>query len=528
MKSYTIYMWVVVLLSITLGFLIGSNQQIVQNVVRQPMTGNQKLSQFMRYLDQYYVDQIDTDSLATEVIQDLIKKLDPHSFYISKEELSRMAENMQGNFVGIGVSFFMVNDTVNVVRVLPGGPSTAAGILAGDRILIANQDTLYGKQLQSQDIVNILRGEEDSPLKLSLFRPTEQKNLMVELNRGAVPITSVAHYLVEPEIGYIQINRFAETTSREFGKAMTSLKQHGMTQLILDLRDNPGGYLDTAEEIADTFLSEGKSIVMVESNKGEQEVTYATKEGVFEEGQVYVLINGESASASEVVAGALQDNDRAWILGQRSFGKGLVQQQMPLGTKEAVRLTTARYYTPTGRSIQRAYDKGNEAYYDEVQERYQTGEIADATKIPQNDSLAFTTPKGRVVYGGGGIVPDIYVANTASLDEEWSSYLLRSNLINHFVFRELDQRRKDFEDLDREAFITSALAEKERWITALKQYIKEQGVPLQLENEELATTAIHSYLGLQLFDEAAHLKILHRQDEFIKKALQELKEKPLD
>ena len=528
MKSYTVYMWVVVLLSITLGFLIGSNQQIVQNVVRQPMTGNQKLSQFMRYLDQYYVDQIDTDSLATEVIQDLIKKLDPHSFYISKEELSRLAENMQGNFVGIGVSFFMVNDTVNVVRVLPGGPSKAAGILAGDRILIANQDTLYGKQLQSQDIVNILRGEEDSPLKLSLFRPSGQKKLLVELNRGAVPITSVAHYLVEPEIGYVQINRFAETTAREFGNAITMLKQQGMTQLILDLRNNPGGYLDAAEEIADTFLSEGKSIVMVESNKGEQEVTYATKKGSFEEGQVYVLINGDSASASEVVAGALQDNDRAWILGQRSFGKGLVQQQMPLGSKEAVRLTTARYYTPTGRSIQRPYDQGKKAYYDEVQQRYQTGEIADAAKIPQNDSLAFTTPKGRVVYGGGGIVPDIYVSNTASLDEEWSNYLLRSNLINHFVFTELDQRRKDFEGLDREAFITSALAEKERWITALKQYIKTQGVPLELKEEELAIVAIQSYLGLQLFDEAARLEILHREDKFIQKALEKLKEKPLD
>lgn len=528
MKSYTVYMWVVVLLSITLGFLIGSNQQIVQNVVRQPITGNQKLSQFMRYLDQYYVDQIDTDSLATEVIQDLIKKLDPHSFYISKEELSRLAENMQGNFVGIGVSFFMVNDTVNVVRVLPGGPSKTAGILAGDRILIANQDTLYGKQLQSQDIVNILRGEEDSPLKLSLFRPSGQKKLLVELNRGAVPITSVAHYLVEPEIGYVQINRFAETTAREFGKAMKSLKQQGMTQLILDLRNNPGGYLDAAEEIADTFLSEGKAIVMVESNQGEQEVTYATKKGSFEEGQVYVLINGDSASASEVVAGALQDNDRAWILGQRSFGKGLVQQQMPLGSKEAVRLTTARYYTPTGRSIQRPYDQGKKAYYDEVQQRYQTGEIADAAKIPQNDSLAFTTPKGRVVYGGGGIVPDIYVSNTASLDEEWSNYLLRSNLINHFVFTELDQRRKDFEGLNREAFITSALAEKERWITALKQYIKTQGVPLELKEEELAIVAIQSYLGLQLFDEAARLEILHREDKFIQKALQRLKEKPLD
>ena len=528
MKSYSLYMWVVVLLSITLGFLIGSNQQIFQNVVRQPMTGNQKLSQFMRYLDQYYVDQIDTDSLATEVIQDLIKKLDPHSFYISNEELSRMAENMQGNFMGIGVSFFMVNDTVNVVRVLPGGPSKSAGVLAGDKILIANQDTLYGKQLQSQDIVNILRGEENTPLKLSLFRPDGQKNILVELNRGAVPITSVTHYLVQPEIGSIQVNRFAETTLREFKSALIDLKKKGTNQLILDLRNNPGGYLEAAEQMADIFLAEGKAIVMVESNKGDQKVTYATKGGAFEDGQVYILINGDSASASEVVAGALQDNDRAWILGQRSFGKGLVQQQMPLGSKEAVRLTTARYYTPTGRSIQRPFDQGKEAYYDEIKERYETGELADGSKIPQNDSLAFRTPEGRVVYGGGGIVPDIYVANTASLDEEWSNYLLRSNLINHFVFTELDQRREDFKGVDREKFISSPLADQKKWIEALKAYIRTQGVPFQFEDETLAAIAIQSYLGLQLFDEAARLKILHRQDAFVLKALEELKKKPLD
>lgn len=528
MKSNTLYIWIVVLLSITLGFLIGSNQQIVQNVVRKPMSGNQKLTQFMRYLDHYYVDQIDTDSLATQVIQDLIKKLDPHSFYISKEELTRLSENMQGKFVGIGVSFFMVEDTVNVVRVLPGGPSKAAGILAGDRILVANQDTLYGKQLQSQAIVSTLRGEADSPLTLSLYRPSEKKTFEINLNRAAVPITSVAHYLITPKVGYVKINRFAETTVREFKAALGELKAKGITQLILDLRDNPGGYLEAAEEIADTFLSEGQAIVMVESNKGEQEVTYATQEGEFQEGQVYVLINGESASASEVVAGALQDNDRAWILGQRSFGKGLVQQQMPLGRGEAVRLTTARYYTPTGRSIQRPYDKGNEAYYDELQQRYETGEIADASKIPQNDSLAFTTPKGRVVYGGGGIVPDIYIANNASLDQEWSNYLLRSNLINHFVFTELDQRRADFKGLDRATFISASLKEKKRWLDALKQYVKTQGVPVQLEDNELASVAIHSYLGLQLFDVAAQLEILHREDAFVLKALEALSEKPLE
>ncbi len=528
MRSNAFYIWVVVLLSITLGFLLGSNQQIVHNVVRKPQSGNQKLSQFLRYLDQYYVDQIDTDSLATALIQDVIQKLDPHSFYISKEELSRMAENMQGNFVGIGVSFFMVADSVNVVRVLPGGPSKAAGVLAGDRILIANQDTLYGKQLESQQIVSTLRGEENSPLTLSLYRPSEKRAFQVKLNRGSVPITSVAHYLITAKIGYIKIDRFAETTPQEFRTALAALKAQGMTQLILDLRDNPGGYLEAAEEIADAFLSQGQAIVTVESNKGEQKVTYASELGDFQEGQLYVLINGESASASEVVAGALQDNDRAWILGQRSFGKGLVQQQMPLGKREAVRLTTARYYTPTGRSIQRPYDKGNDAYYDEVQQRYKTGEIADASKIPQNDSLAFTTPKGRVVYGGGGIVPDVYVTNNTSLDKQWSNYLLRSNLINHFVFTELDQRRNEFNDLNRARFISSSLSEKTRWLNALKAYIKTQGVPLQLQDNELAAIAIQSYLGLQLFDEAARLEILHRKDTFIQKALEELSKPPLD
>jgi len=528
MKRYNFFLWIIVLLSMALGFLIGTNQQVIQNVIRRPQNGSQKLNQFMRYLDHYYVDQIDTDSLATEVIQDLIQKLDPHSFYIPKEELVRMAENMQGNFVGIGVSFFMEGDTVSVVRVLPEGPSKRAGLLAGDRILIADQDTLYGKQLSSEDIVNRLRGENKSLVNLSVYRPVTQEHFELPLNRGAVPITSVSHYLLKEKVGYIKINRFAETTNSEFQRAIVDLKKQGMTQMVLDLRDNPGGYLETAELIADTFLAKDKSIVMVESNQGNQTTTYSTANGAFEEGQVYVLINGESASASEVVAGALQDNDRAWILGQRSFGKGLVQQQMPLGTQEAVRLTTARYYTPTGRSIQRPFDQGKEAYYEEINQRYTTGELADISKIPQNDSLAFTTPKGRKVYGGGGIVPDIYLPNNATPEDEWSDYLLRSNLINHFVFRELDQRREEFSSIDRETFIEQPLPNKEQWLAALEKYLAEQSVPLSLENDVLAIVAIHSYLGLQLFDEATQLKILHKEDRFVQAALEELAKKPLD
>ena len=528
MRRYNIFLWMVVLLSVALGFLIGTNQQLIQNITKGPQSGSQKLQQFLRYLDHYYVDQIDTDSLATEVIQDLIQKLDPHSFYIPKEELVRMAENMQGNFVGIGVSFFMERDTVSVVRVIPGGPSKRAGLLAGDRILIANQDTLYGRQLTSEAIVEQLRGEEESLVHLSVYRPTTQEYIEVPLRRGAVPITSVVHYMLKENIGYIKINRFAETTNSEFQRAVDELKKQGMIQMVLDLRNNPGGYLEAAEQIADTFLAAGQSIVMVESNQGEQKTTYSTTDGAFEKGQVYVLINGESASASEVVAGALQDNDRAWILGQRSFGKGLVQRQMPLGSQEAVRLTTARYYTPTGRSIQRPFDQGKKAYYQEINKRYETGELADVSKVPQNDSLAFVTPKGRTVYGGGGIVPDIYLTSNANPDDDWNDYLLRSNLINHFVFKELDMRREEFKSIARTDFIAQPLQNKGRWLDALQKYLKEQSVPVNLENTTLAIVAIHSYLGLQLFDEATQLEILHKEDRFVRAALDELAKKPLN
>lgn len=526
MKQNSFFLWTIVILSIALGFFVGSNQRLVHNVLRSPLTGSQKINQFISYLDEYYVDAIDTDSLASEIIQEMVQRLDPHSFYIPKDQLARLTENMQGNFVGIGVSFFMIQDSLKIIRVLKGGPSEKANILAGDRILIANQDTLYGKTLSSEEVVERLRGENESEVEIEVYRPLTDKKFNVLLKRGEVPITSVNHYLIDPQTGYVKISRFAETTNNEFQTAVAELKSQGAVNLILDLRDNPGGYIHIAEQVADTFLSKGQQIVMVESNQGEKKVTFASENGQFEKGLVYILINGESASASEVVAGALQDNDRAWLVGQRSFGKGLVQQQMPLGSQEAIRLTTARYYTPTGRSIQRPFDQGNQAYFDEIGKRRETGEIADVQKIPQNDSLAFTTPKGRTVYGGGGIVPDIYVPSEETLDEQWSNYLLRSNLINHFVFTQLDRRRNDFLNLDRTIFVTQPLAEKEQWLKALEEYLKAQAVPVTITNKELAYSAIHAYLGLQLFDEATRLAIIHKQDPFIRAALFALQNSP--
>ena len=529
MRSSTLYLWIVVLLSVALGFLLGSNPVFVNQYSPVPIKGGQRLHQLVRYIDRDYVDKIDTDSLVDLVIEDVIDRLDPHSAFIPEDELRFVNENMQGEFVGIGVSFFMMDDSLKIVRVIENGPSEKVGILAGDRILSANQDTLYGKNLSSGAIVEKLRGKPDTEVTLDLFRPKTNRRFPLKLKRAAVPIVSVYHYAINDDTGYIKINRFAQTTSTEFETALHELKRQGVTQLILDLRDNPGGYMFAAEKIADHFLAAGQSIVKIRSNQGKEEVTLAKEGGSFEDGQVYVLINGQSASASEVLAGALQDNDRAWLLGQRSFGKGLVQQQMPLGSGSAIRLTTARYYTPTGRSIQRPYTKGEgERYYQEAQDRFNSGELADKSKIPLNDSLAFTTPGGRTVYGGGGIVPDIYLENTNTLDDEWNNYILSSNLMNHFVFTVLDKDRTQWEKISREELITQPLPNPSQWMKDLKSYLREQSVPVQVQDTTQIYTVIRAYLGLQLFDEATRFEILHQNDAYVQQALEALKNSPKD
>lgn len=506
------------LLSLVLGFLLGTNHQLLSLKGKSPLSGEAKLSQFFHYLDRYYVDQIDTDSLASQVIERLVSDLDPHSFYISPDQYSRLAEDLQGSFMGIGVSFFMINDTVHVVRVLEGGPSKKAGILPGDRILQVDQDTLYGKQLSNSQIIGRLKGAQSTPITLELYRPGEKKKQSITLTLGQVPLASVWAYSLAAKTGYIKINRFGEHTSKEFTKALDKLKDQGMHRLILDLRDNPGGYLDAAIEIADAFLPQGVPIVSVESNQGKRTTTYATQNTSFETGEVYVLINRESASASEVVAGALQDNDRAWLMGQRSFGKGLVQQQMPLGTNEAVRLTTARYYTPTGRSIQRPFLEDRSAYFEEINQRFVTGELAQAQQVPKQDSLAYTTPKGRTVYGGGGIIPDLYIPLKNSLEEEWQHYILQSNLINHFVYLTLDKNRSKLTQPSQTDFLNSPLAEDQFWLLELEKYLEQEKVPLTDFEAEEALQNIRAYLALQWYGEIAQRRVINESDPLIQAA----------
>jgi carboxyl-terminal processing protease len=526
MNNNNLYLWIIVLLSLFLGFTIGSNQQLVFNATSFKIESSQKLIKFIQYIESNYVDEIDIDSLVNKIIDNSISQLDPHSVYIPGDEMQKINEEMQGTFVGIGVSFFMEQDTVSIVRVLEKGPSKAAGILPGDRILIANQDTLYGQSRTSASIIKTLKGKPKTTVQLKIYRKQTKKFLNFDVERGEVPIPSVYGYLLTKGVGYIQLNRFAETSGKEFKKTLNELKLKGAKKLVLDLRDNPGGYLHIAEEITDAFLSKGKIMIITQSNQGKRKSIVATGGGLFEEGQVYVLINGQSASASEVVAGALQDNDRAHIIGRRSFGKGLVQQQIPLGSGDAIRLTTARYYTPTGRSIQRPFNKGKEDYYDEIGKRYETGEIQTKESIPVNDSLKYITPKGRVVYGGGGIIPDEYVPGSLNLDKEWDNYIIRSNLVSHFVFLELDKNRSLYDFKSKEDFIQTPLANKEQLLEKIEVYFEQQGVSINMENEVLILNSIKSFMALQLFNQEAFLQIVHSQDEFINKTKELLNENP--
>ena len=360
--------------------------------------GKLKLNQLFDFIDKDYVDKINTDSIVDLTVSGILENLDPHSVYIPKEQLASVNESMEGNFVGIGVNFYMYKDTLTVIKPIPNGPSEKAGIQSGDRILYANNKQLFNKKYQSENLFPILKGK------------IENKKFKVTVVRNLIPVKSIdVATKINDKTGYIKVNRFAETTYSEFHNALVSLKKQGIKEVIIDLRENGGGYLEMAVAMADEFLKDKQVIVKTKNKKGNVDVSYATSKGIFETGRVYVLIDENSASASEIFAGAIQDNDRGTIIGRRSFGKGLVQSEMKMNDGSAVRLTIARYYTPSGRSIQKPYEDKGETYFNEFEKRFLSGELYEADSIKVADSLKFKTKKGRIVYGGGGIIPDVFV-----------------------------------------------------------------------------------------------------------------------
>ncbi|MFT4851135.1 MAG: carboxyl-terminal processing protease, partial [Sediminicola sp.] len=431
------------------------------------------------------------------------------------------ADDMRGNFVGIGISFYPYKDSIAVIRSIKGGPADKVGIIGGDRILYADTTKLFGASVHRDSITNHLKGAINSKVMLRVFRKGEEELLEFEVKRKRVPIISVdASYKLTDELGYMKLNRFAETTYKEFEKALEQLIDDGITGLVLDLRDNPGGYISTAERIADEFLEDDKLLLITKNKNGDENKTYATSRGDFEEGKLYVLINENSASASEIVAGALQDNDKGIIIGRRSFGKGLVQREMSLGDGSAVRLTIARYYTPTGRSIQKPYGNGNDAYYGDYEKRYRNGELLTADSIHVEDSLRFVTPLGKVVYGGGGIIPDIFVPKDTSVVNETLQFISRSGFMNHFVFEFLEKNRSWYKDLTFQDFLSDYVVEDSLVLEFINYArLNEALIDLSTHSEALKR-ALKANIGEQIFGPSALEFILNQDDAMILKVLE--------
>lgn len=524
MKLNKKYIPLIVGLAIAIGVFIGGKLNFTDTSDRLFTSNSKKdkLNRLIDYIDYEYVDDVNTDSIVDVTVNGILNNLDPHSTYIPKSEMQRVTENMKGDFVGIGVSFYTYHDTITVIRPVEGGPSEKAGIKSGDRIIMADGDSVFGRTMSNEDIIGKLKGEKDTKIKLKVYRKGEPKLLSFTVKRSDIPINSVdAAYMLTPELGYIKINRFAESTYKEFKKALDRLQEEGATKLAMDLRDNPGGFLGIAEQIIDEFLEDDKLILFTKNKSGKIEKSYATRRGDFEEGEVFILINENSASASEIVAGALQDNDKGTIVGRRSYGKGLVQREMALGDGSAVRLTVSRYYTPTGRSIQRPYENGkNDEYYNDYYKRLSNEELIDESHIKVADSLKFKTPKGKVVYGGGGIIPDIFVPMDVNSQNETINYIQSRGYINYFVFEELDKDRLAFNEVSKFDFINN-FEVSDDIVVRFQGYLSEKErvqITFVAYNNEIKQL-IKASLADQLFGRDAYEEIMNATDEMIEEVV---------
>ena len=443
------------------------------------MTNNKSnsLQEILNLIQNKYVDTVSIDSLKETAITQMLTHLDPHSIYIPPTELQGVNEDMQGNFMGIGVEFQIFSDTVNIVNVIADGPSFKAGVQVGDKLIKVNDtDKIAGIKIKPDDVKKYLRGPGGSDVKITVLRNNELKTLSIK--RGIIPLPSVdVSYMIDSVTGFIHINKFSETTYPEFMAAMEKLQKTNMKKLVLDLRGNGGGVLQQAADIADEFLDNDKMIVYTLGSKTPKAEYRCSKDGVFEKGDLTVLVDETSASASEILSGALQDWDRATIIGRRTFGKGLVQQQYPLSDGGALRLTVARYYTPLGRNIQKPYNKGIDNYEDELMERFHDGEVVHGdTSAPKGP--AFKTKAGHIVYGGGGITPDIFVPFDTTSQPRQVLQLYMKNTLNDFVYEYYIQNRSYLQTIKTPEELYKQFKPGEKEWQQLAQFAKKDSVDL--------------------------------------------------
>jgi len=524
-KRNPVFYPLILAVTLALGVLIGSSFQRrpLSPVSRDSAPGN-KLNHIIELIESAYVDTINTAEIVENSIPALLENLDPHTTYIPAREMQGVEEEMQGNFSGIGVQFSIQEDTIMIVDVISGGPSSKLGILAGDRIVEVNDTLVAGTGIKNEEVLKLLRGKKGTHVKVTIQRKGFRNNLEFDITRGEIPIYSVdVSYMIDDHTGFIKISRFAEQTYQEFTRAMEKLDKAGASRIIVDLRGNPGGYLTAVIRIVNDFLEKGETILYTQGKSQPKKVYTANARNAWADKSLFLLIDEFSASASEIFAGAIQDNDRGIVIGRRSFGKGLVQEQIPFADGSAIRLTVARYYTPSGRSIQKSYEEGNERYFEDLFARMEHGEFSSADSIQFADSLRYQTKKGRTVYGGGGIMPDFFVPADTSGNSDYFEKLYQKQLVYQYAFQYSDQHRETLTKLGG-AMDIAAYLDKVGILNSFVGFAASRGVPADQEGLRLSgvviATQLKAYIARNILGEEGFYPIIRDIDKTLLKAIE--------
>lgn len=520
-KNSLVWLPLTISISVVVGILIGnqfSNQRYISD-------NDRKLNTILNLVAEDYVDTININDLIEMSIPEILSNLDPHTIYIPAKDLQAVNDELEGSFGGVGISFTIMNDTITVVEVISGGPSEKVGVQPGDRILKINDSTYVGKKLTYDFVMSRLRGAKGSSVKLGIRRSNSRKLLTYEVVRGDIPMKSVdAAYMVDKQTGYIKVNKFGKTTYDEFLNGLMRLKNDGAKRYIIDLRGNAGGYMEIAILMANEFLPDNELIVYTKGReKKNDSQVWSDGNGSFQDAELVVLIDEYSASSSEIFAGAIQDNDRGLIIGRRSFGKGLVQRQFSLPDSSAIRMTIARYYTPTGRCIQKDYKKGESIYNQELFDRYNHGELYSKDSIRVDKSKVFITAHGRKVYGGGGIVPDIFVPNDTTGISSYYINVANVGLLQKFAFKYTDINRKALKELKDYKHFLRVLPSNEALLNDFVTFAAENGIPARWYyinlSRDLIVTQIKALIARYIFGNEAFYPIFNRNDKNIEAAL---------
>ena len=524
-KRFTVYFPIIIAVVLVLGILVGryySGSNAENKFIIIPKAN--KLDNVLNYIENEYVDEVSKGELIEKTIPKILEELDPHSQYIPAAELEKVNEPLEGNFSGIGIQFNMLNDTLVVIQTIANGPSQKVGILAGDRITTVDGEEVAGKKLPSDSIVGRLRGPKGTMVHVGVLRRSVSKPLGFDIERDNIPLYSVdVAYMIKDDIGFIKLNKFSATTEEEFVSSVAKLREKGMKKLILDLRENGGGYMNAAVFIADQFLNGNELIVYTQGKARQKQEFRSTPGGLCTDIAVTILIDENSASASEILAGAIQVNDRGTIVGRRSFGKGLVQEQKPLADGSALRLTIARYYTPTGRSIQKPYKKDLKDYYLDLNTRFIHGELENADSNKFADSLKFVTPGGKTVYGGGGIMPDVFVPMDTLGISPYYMDIRNQGLVYRFSLNYSDENRKALDGLktseDFVKYLNSQNVLRKFVAFAVKEGVKEKPKDIRI-SEKILRVQLNAYIARNFLDNDGFFPIIQELDNTLARAVE--------